>query len=82
MADTLVYTLPGCDACERAKAYLAGIAEPYREILIDNPLIELGVRSLFKDRQLHAPVVLRPAKGAYVMTENGRLARIVQTEAA
>lgn len=75
--ETLVYTLPGCTACGKAKRLLADMGEPYREVAIDNPLVEIGVRSLFRDDKIHAPVVLRPHRGAFVMSPEGRLVKLV-----
>ena len=80
---TLVYTLPECQACQTAKALLAAGGEDFREIAIDNPLTELGVRSLFKDGGLHAPIVLRSGRGAFVLSgeEPPRLLRMVAKDA-
>lgn len=78
-----VYTLPGCAACERAKELvrLQGLA--VIEVPVDNPLLEAGVQMCFRDRQVHAPVVVVPGQGIYVPTrdEPMMLLRIVSLQA-
>lgn len=79
---TLIYTLPDCSACQKAKTLLADSDESYREIPLDNPLVEMGARSLFKDRKLRAPIVIRAGRGAFVLSSENppRLVRLVIPE--
>lgn len=79
-----VYTLPGCESCERAKAMVRSLGYDPREVPIDNPLLETGVQVLFRDRQVHAPVVVVPDRGCYIMSQSEpyQLLRIVNLEPA
>lgn len=74
--NTLVYTLADCEACNKVKALLRVNGEDYYEIPIDNPLLELGVKTLFNDEQIHAPIVLRPNQGVFMLMGN-ELVKIV-----
>ena len=78
-----LYTLAGCDACGRARGLLAKRGYTVREVPIDNPLLELGVRRLFRDQEVHAPVVVLPSVGVYTLStdEPPQLLRIVSLEA-
>ena len=73
-----VYTQAGCPACDEAKQLVAARGYAPVEVPIDNPLVELGVKLLFRDGLVHAPVVVLP-DGFYVLTvsEPRQLLRIV-----
>lgn len=78
-----VYTLPGCEACERAKALVRSQGLDAVEVPIDNPLVEAGVQMCFRDHAVHAPVVVVPGQGIYVPTRDEPmiLLRIVNLQA-
>lgn len=80
--EAFLYTLAGCGACQRARTILEGQGRQVREIPIDNPLLELSVAQLFRDRQLHAPVVVLPERGIYTLSTDAepQLLRIVSLE--
>lgn len=84
MTTAWVYSLAECPACAVARRLAAERVgqENVVEVRIDHPLVELGVRQLFGDRQLHAPVVVVEGQGIYTLTldEPPRLARIVSLE--
>ena len=85
MTTAWVYSLTDCPACGRARALAAERVghENVVEVRIDHPLLELGVRQLFTDRQVHAPVVVIEGQGVYTLTldEPQRLVRIISLEA-
>ena len=82
MVAAYVYTLPGCGACERAKGLAADKGYEVREVPIDNPVLELGVKMLFRDGALRAPVVVLPEKGIYTLSDSEpvQLLRLVSLE--
>ena len=61
-----LYTLPDCEACAEAKELASAQGYEWREVPIDNPLLELGVGTLFNDYRVHAPVLVVPDKGIYI----------------
>lgn len=65
-----LYSLPGCHACEDAASLLRAGGVEFRQEEISNPILELGIRSLFKDRKVHAPVLYRPHDGVYILGES------------
>lgn len=73
-----LYTLPGCDACERARALVSERGYTPVVVPIDNPLLELGVKLLFNNR-LHAPVIVFPEQGIYILSQDDppQLLRVV-----
>lgn len=77
-----VYTLPGCDACRTAKELVVRQGHAVNEVAIDNPLVELGVQMVFRDRQVHAPVVVLPGEGVYVLNTGDppQLLRVLNLE--
>jgi hypothetical protein len=75
METALLYTLPDCDACDKAHSVLEGKGYSVRTILIDNPLLELGVGLLFKDRKAHAPLAVLP-DGAIYLFNNEQMLKI------
>ena len=64
---SILYTLPDCPACSRAKELLNSLGEQYRVIEIDNPLLELGVIQLVG--MLNAPILLRAGRGAFLLSK-------------
>jgi len=76
-----LYKLEECDACAKAKLLLEAQGYTIQEIVIDNPLLEIGIQMLFKDGQVHAPVIVIPDKGIYIVdTEVTQLFRIANLE--
>ena len=65
---TYLYTRPDCEPCRGAKALLAGEGREYREVPLDNPLVELGVQALFRDGLVHSPVMVVEGDGVYVLS--------------
>ena len=63
-----LYTKPDCAACEEAKMLLARQGRAYVQVPLDNPLVELGVQSLFMDGLVHAPVLVEPGEAVYVLS--------------
>lgn len=60
---------------------LEGQGHTIREIYIDNPMLECGIQMLFKDGKVHAPVIVIPDQGIYIInTEATQLFRIVSLE--
>lgn len=75
--EVFLYKLEGCDACDKARELLESQGHTIREIMIDNPLLMIGVQLLFKDSRVHAPVVVIPDVGMYILnTEGTQLFRI------
>ena len=73
-----LYTLSGCSACETAHTLLLAQRYEVRKVLVDNPLLELGVSSVFKDRVVHAPVIVIEGRGIFVLDASGAvLCRVV-----
>ena len=64
--DGFLYTLPSCEACQGAKAFLSTKQWAFTEILIDNPVLELGIQLFFQDRKVHAPVYVVPGTGVWI----------------
>jgi glutaredoxin len=79
-----LYKLKGCTACEKAREYLVSQGYTPLEVIIDNPLLEIGIQMLFKDGKVHAPVVCIPDKGIYIfdneVTQMLRLVSLEQSE--
>ena len=77
-----LYKQSGCDACRLAKDLLE--SQGYTqivEVLVDNPILEIGMKMLFNDKQIHTPVVVIPDKGIYILnTEATQLFRLVSLE--
>lgn len=69
-----LYSLPNCKACERAKELLKRKDIEYNEIVLNDPMSELGVRTLFKGN-LYAPVIALEGKGLYIIA-NSQLTKI------
>ena len=67
---TYLYTLSDCGACEGLRQKLIEHGKPFRVVPIDNPLLEIGVKLLFKDKLLHAPLFCDPEDGVF-MPSNG-----------
>jgi hypothetical protein len=65
----LLYTLPECPACIKAYGVLSKKGYSVRTILIDNPLLELGVGLLFNDRKAHAPLAVLPDQTLYLFND-------------
>lgn len=65
-----LYTLPDCEACHLARRVLTEQRPDLtiQEVPLDNPLVEEGVKILFEDGQVHAPVVVIPDEGIYRST--------------
>lgn len=74
-----LYALEGCSACDRAFDWLLMQGYAVSKVFVDNPLVELGVRTLFKNKQLHVPVIVVPGVGVYLTPASGemQLLRIV-----
>lgn len=66
-----LYTLPDCRMCVMAKKLLSAKGWEWREVPIDNPLVEYGVQALFKDRKVHAPVYVAPEDGVFIFLPAG-----------
>ena len=79
--DVFLYKLEECDACAKAKKLLEAQGHTIREILIDNPLLELGIQMLFNDNMVQAPVIVIPEQGIYILNSDGtQLFRLVTLE--
>ena len=77
-----LYKQLGCSACKKARILLElqGYTQ-IREILVDNPLLELGIQMLFTDKQVHTPVIVIPDKGIYILNiEATQLFRLVSLQ--
>ncbi len=61
-----LYTKQDCGGCETARNLLKD--ESHTEIPIDNPLVELGIQVLFKDGRVHAPILVKPDIGIYMIS--------------
>lgn len=80
--EVYLYTREECEACETAHTFLIANGYEVQEVRVDNPLLELGIKLLFRDGQLHTPVIVIPDKGIYVMSQDAepQLLRIVSLE--
>lgn len=65
-----LYTQESCGACEKARALLRNQGHTIREVRVDNPLLELGVGMLFKDKRVHTPVVFLEGEGIYILSSD------------
>ena len=72
-----LYTLENCEACKKASMTLSKMGHKVQKISIDNPILEIGVKMLFKDGLIHAPLVVIPNEGIYMFGEDMNLLRIV-----
>ena len=66
-----LYKLEGCEACVKARALLISKGYTIKELFIDNPLLEMASASLYKDNKVHAPLVVIPNKGIYMLNADG-----------
>ena len=66
IVQSILYTLPNCPHCQEAREALDS-QEPWREILIDNPVAEAGMRALIG--RVMAPVLLRPTGEFHFLVE-------------
>ena len=62
-----LYTLANCANCDKAKESLAEKKQEYREVVIDNPVLEYGLRSLVG--RVMAPVLLKEDGNLYFLVE-------------
>ena len=78
MHPNLLYVLPECGGCNKARRSLNNKGISYTEIVIDNPIVELGVKQLFKGK-IYAPFLLKPEEGLFVFSgkESEILTRVV-----
>lgn len=65
-----LYSLEGCNACAWLEENLSSTGTEFKKVMIDSPLLELGVQVLFKDGKVHAPVLVRPQDGIYILSES------------
>ena len=81
MKSAWVYTLKGCEVCSKAIDLVTQQGYHVYEVEINNPLLEQAVAMLFTDHKLHAPVVVIPELGIYILDQDGtQLFRIVNME--
>ena len=79
--EVFLYKLEECAACAKAKQLLESQGHTVQEIMIDNPLLEMGIQMLFNDKQVHAPIAVIPNKGIYILnTEADQMFRLVSLE--
>lgn len=64
--DGFLYTLPDCGICSLAKTILNYKGWGWKEVPIDNPILELGIQLIFRDRKVHAPVYVVPNEGIWI----------------
>ena len=70
MARAYLYTLPNCGACSEGQRLALEQGLEVREIPVDNPLVELGVRKLFRHEELKVPVLVIEERGIYVLSDS------------
>lgn len=70
----ILYTLPNCPHCDEARAKMNG--EPYREVAIDNPMLELGFRAAIG--KVMAPVLLKEDGQLYFLVDVGEEKKFVR----
>ena len=77
-----LYTLPDCEACVEARKLVSAQGLTWIEVPIDNPLLEMGVGMLYKDKVIRAPVLVVSNKGIYILStsEPRQFLRIVNLE--
>lgn len=77
-----LYTLPGCEACVSARSMVLAQGFWPVDVPIDNPALEVGIKLLFKDGQVHAPVIWIPERGVYILShdEPPQMLRILALE--
>jgi glutaredoxin len=63
----ILYTLPQCAHCDTARTLLAELNLPYREIVIDNPVLEVGMKTALG--KVLAPVLLQPNGDFHFLVE-------------
>ena len=79
--EVFLYKLEECDACADALVTLEAQGHTVQEIVIDNPLLELGIQMLFDNKQVHAPIAVIPNKGIYIFNiEADQMFRLVSLE--
>ncbi len=71
---TFLYTKDGCPGCDKARELLVSQDERYKEVLVDNPILEVGIKTLLKKDFVLTPLLVRtngksakifvPAKGS------------------
>jgi hypothetical protein len=70
----ILYTLPNCAHCEEARAKMNGA--PYREVVIDNPILEHGFRAILG--KVIAPVLVKEDGNLYFLADIGEEKRFVR----
>lgn len=65
-----LYTKQECGGCETARSLLIESHKEFKEVPIDNPLVEVGIQIWFKDGLVHAPILFIPDGGIYML--NGK----------
>jgi len=56
---TFLYVKNGCPGCIKAREFLVARGEEYREVLVDNPLLEIGIEKLLKNGHILVPLLVR-----------------------
>jgi glutaredoxin 2 len=70
----ILYTLPNCPHCEEARAKMNG--DQWREVVIDNPLLEVGFRAMIG--KVMAPVLVKEDGNLYFLVDVGAEKKFVR----
>lgn len=56
---TFLYTKNGCPGCDKAREFLMTKGELYKEVVVDNPLLEAGIAATLGKGRILVPLLVR-----------------------
>ena len=56
---TFLYVKNGCPGCVKAREFLAERKEEYKEVAVDNPIVETGIATVLKKGRVLVPLLVR-----------------------
>jgi len=54
-----LYVKDGCPGCKKAKEFLMAGNEEYKEVAVDNPILEIGINTLLGKPHILVPLLVR-----------------------